>query len=228
MAAAALAVTTGCVQEPPPVSDRVAEYYENHKDLQPLASDERLEAVFLGDSYTQGTGASAPANRWVNRVAAAMDWRFVNLGRGGTGYLATAGMAGCGLEHCTNYEGMIPAAVAESPDIVFIAGGQNDFTAFNESRGAVVKSIENTFASIRAKLPKAKIIAVGPSTPWGVNPDVETFDKLVQDAAASVQAQYVSLIKPDIIVDSMVLKDGGLVNDAGHKAIALRVIAALR
>lgn len=185
-------------------------------------------AVFIGDSYTQGTGASAPEKRWVSLVAAAKGWGFDNLGRGGTGYLSTSDERGCGLSFCPNFGGMIGQAVAAKPSTVVVSGGQNDFTAFNETRPAVIEAINKTYADLRAKLPNTKIVAVGPSTPWGVNPDVEAYDQAVQDAAKSVGATYVSLINPDVIVDSMLVKDGAHVNDEGHKAIAERVISALR
>jgi lysophospholipase L1-like esterase len=50
----------------------------------------------------------------------------------------------------------------------------------------------------------------------------------VQDAANSVKAKYVSLINPNVIDLAMILPDKVHVNDAGHKAIAERVLAALR
>jgi lysophospholipase L1-like esterase len=183
-------------------------------------------AVFLGDSYTQGDGATAPGARWVNLVATAKGWDFVNLGRGGTGYLVTS--SGCGLSVCPNYAGMIPEVAKESPDVIVVAGGQNEFHAFNTTRQDVIDAIRKTYAELHARFPEAQIIAVGPSTPWDVNPDVALFDRVVQDAAASAEARYVSLIEPNVIGDGMLAEDKVHVNDAGHRAIAERVTAALR
>lgn len=185
-------------------------------------------AIFLGDSYTAGTGASSPDKDWVSLVANAEGWDFVNLGRGGTGYTATSSVQGCGLEFCPNYGAMIPEAKSQSPDVVVIAGGQNDFTTFNSDRQGVTDAIRRTYTDARTAFPKAKIVAVGPSTPWGVNAEVTAFDKVVQDAAASVSAKYVSLIDPDVIQPEMVIEDKAHVNDSGHAAIAERVESALR
>jgi len=217
---------TGCAQPPPPVSEKVQAAYEAGQTL----SVEKAKplAVFIGDSYTQGTGASKDETRWVDLVAKAEGWGYDNLGRGGTGYLATSGKAGCGLEVCPNYAEMVETVAAIKPATVIVAGGQNDFSAFNENRPAVLAQIAKTYNGLRAKLPKARIIAVGPSTPWGVNEDVLAFDAAVQEAAASVKAEHVSLIEPNVVTPQMVLPDGGHVNDAGHKAIAERVISALR
>lgn len=211
---------------PPAASAKILEAANAGATLAPKP-DQPL-AVFLGDSYTQGKGATSAEGRWVGLVATTQKWDYVNLGRGGTGYLATSTAAGCGLDFCPNIEGMIPLAASESPDIIVVAGGQNDFSAFNTDRAAVMDSIGKTYAALRAKFPEAQLVAVGPSTPWGVNKDVILFDEMVQDAASKVQAKYVSLIEPDVIDPTMLLEDKAHVNDAGHKAIAERVIAALR
>src|SRR4051794_11312013 len=59
-------------------------------------SDERV-AAFVGDSYSQGRGASRPEKRWVTLAAAEEGWRGENFGRGGTGYQLTSDINGCGL-----------------------------------------------------------------------------------------------------------------------------------
>ena len=49
----------------------------------PVGADDLGDrAVFIGDSYTRGTGASSPALRWTSLVAAARGWQEQNLGLG--------------------------------------------------------------------------------------------------------------------------------------------------
>jgi lysophospholipase L1-like esterase len=103
--AAAVAVTTGCAAGPPPVSDKVQAAYESGRSLAPAVT--KPAAVFFGDSYTHGTGASTATTSWVPLVSAAMGWGTENLGRGGTGYVATSNEKGCGLAFCPNYDQMI-------------------------------------------------------------------------------------------------------------------------
>jgi lysophospholipase L1-like esterase len=229
-AATLVAVATGCAPEPPPVSDKVQAEYEKNRALAPSmsAQPQKPVAVFLGDSYTQGTGASAESKRWTALVAAQMGWAENNKGRGGTRYLNTSDQTGCGLSFCPNIEAMAPEAIASSPKIVVVAGGQNDFTSFIKDPGSVTDKIDSTYRNLRQALPDAKIIAVGPSSPWGVGGPTAGIDKAVQAAALAVNAKYVSLISPDVIQKSMILTDGAHVNDSGHAAIAERVMAALR
>jgi len=220
-------VLTGCTQAPPPVSDKVQQAYDSGKSLAPTVAPKPM-AVFLGDSYTQGTGSSAVTKRWAALVSAKMGWAEDNLGRGGTGYVATSDINGCGLSFCPNIPAMVDSAVAEKPSIVVVAGGQNDFTTFINDPAKVKAAISLTFRTLREKLPDATIIAVGPSTPWGVGGPAVGLDQAVQAAAGDVKAKYVSLIEPNVIDPSMVIADKAHVNDAGHAAIAERVIAALR
>ena len=177
--------------------------------------------VFIGDSYSQGTGASDKTKRWTSLVSNALDWHEVNLARGGTGYLKTS-TSGCGRPNCPNYVEMVPEAVGTNPGRVVVAGGQNDFSS---DLGAVTPMIDEASADLRAALPNATIIAIGPSTIGEVTPKIEEFDAAVQKAAASVGAQYISLIDPDPIDKSMAAPDGVHVNDAGHGAIAAAIEA---
>lgn len=223
--------SAACASEPPPVSEKVQAAYESGRAIAPSVvtpSPNLPVAVFLGDSYTQGTGASVPSKRWTTLVAKSFKWEEANDGRGGTGYLSTADANGCGLSFCPNIESMTDRAIEAAPAVVFVAGGQNDFGPFVENPDAVKASIAATYAKLRKALPKAKIVAVGPSTPWNVDHPVIGLDAAVEKAAKTVGGTYVSLLSPNVIKKEFVLPDGGHVNDAGHQAIAERVISALR
>lgn len=231
IAAAALAFAlTSCAAAPPGVSDKVQAAYEKNRSLAPSLSSgaQKPVAVFFGDSYTQGTGASSVATSWVSLVSDAMGWSTNNLGRGGTGYRATSDENGCGLAFCPNYDQMIKDYSGPA-DFVVIAGGQNDLIDAAKNIAPALAAVATTLVDARAKYPKATIIAVGPSTPGNVDTTVRAVDKAVRDAAATVGARYVSLIDPEVIDHAtMMAPDGGHVNDSGHSAIAQRVLPALR
>ncbi|WP_275777911.1 SGNH/GDSL hydrolase family protein [Paenarthrobacter sp. Y-19] len=213
----------------PEVSSKVAEYYAQNSAVPTPTKDTRPLAVFIGDSYTQGVGASAAPNKWVEVLAAKSNLAYVNLGKGGTGYVSTSGPSGCGLSFCPAYKEMVQQGLAEKDATYFVvSGGQNDFDDFKKDPAAVTAAVEDVYQTIRAGLPTVKIVAVGPSTPWGVDPLVLGLDKAVQDAAAKVGATYVSMIDPPAFNANMIAKDKAHVTDAGHAAIAERVATALR
>ena len=190
-----------------------------------VAGQER--AAFIGDSYSHGTGASASENRWTTLVSKSKGWVEQNLALGGTGYVKTAGINGCGLEFCDNYDGVVLSTPELSVDTFFVAGGQNDFALWRTDSAAVTAAIDKTYDDLRAQYPGATIIAVGPSTVGEVGTTAIAFDSAVQNAAARVGATYVSLIDPNVIAPDMITEDGGHVQDAGHRAIADRVLATI-
>lgn len=186
-------------------------------------------AMFIGDSYTHGTGATSEANRWSSLVSDAEGWQEMNIALGGTGYLTTAGVNGCGKDYCENYLEVVQNLDPDTsqPNVIFVSGGQNDFSAWAADPEAVTAAINQTFAELRAKYPDTRIVANGPSIIGDVNDNVRAFDAAVQEAAAAVGAEYISMIDPDVIDRSMDAGDGGHVNDSGHTAIAERVIQNL-
>lgn len=190
------------------------------------AVDEPVTASFIGDSYTQGIGATVPANRWVSIVAKANGYAVVNLGRGGTGYLTTSDVNGCGLDFCPNFLSMVDS-VDPATEVLVVAGGQNDFVQFSADPAPVTAAIDETYAAARLALPDADIVAVGPSTLGGASADARAFDQAVRRAAEAVGARYVSMLEPPVLGPDLLSADGVHPNDAGHAAIAARYLAGI-
>lgn len=181
--------------------------------------------AFLGDSYTQGGGAETNDDRWSTLVSRDLGWVEKNLGLGGTGFVTTNSFLGCGREYCPTYVEMVAEAVELGPDIVVVAGGQNDLPAFSRDPDAVRAAVHETYGSLRGHLPEADIVAVGPSTPWDIDDLVRALDDAVREAAETVGAQYISMLDPNVIDPAHALGDGHVGND-GHRAIADRVVDA--
>jgi len=183
-------------------------------------------AAFIGDSYTQGGGAASHDHRWTTLTAADLGWVEKNFGRGGTGFVTTNSYLGCGLRYCPTYVEMVAETVAVAPDIVVVAGGQNDFPAFARDPDRVRAAVAETYRSLRVGLPGATIVAVGPSTPWEIDDVARQLDAAVREAAASVGAVYISMLEPNVIDPAHSLGDGHVGND-GHRAIADRIVSVL-
>ncbi|WP_062292701.1 SGNH/GDSL hydrolase family protein [Demequina phytophila] len=187
-------------------------------------------ALFIGDSYTAGVGATEEKDRWSTLVSQEMGWREVNYGRSGTGYAATAGLTGCGRTFCGDYRASISEAVGDQvrPDIVVISGGYNDGSRWNDNVDQTIAAIDSTFLAARQAYPEAEIIAIGP--PWlDIEAEWKTeFDMAVSAASGVVDGTFISLVRPPVLDDpAMALGDGAHVNDLGHQAIADWVIDQL-
>lgn len=185
-------------------------------------------AVFIGDSYTQGSGASDKrVDRWTTILSTEEGWREVNLGRGGTGYVTTSSTTGCGKSYCASYPEMINEAVESAPAVVVVAGGQVDLGMWKSDPEAVKAAIDETYRTLRSELPDARLVVIGPSTTGTIYPILQEMDASVRASVESYGGSYVSMIDPPVFSTDMVSEDGSKINDLGHQEIAKRVAEAL-
>lgn len=173
-------------------------YAKIGKILEPLAfradvyTGKRRKLYCLGDSITSGIYASIGASQgagpteygypyWVGKLN---NYDVVNLGIGGTGYIATSSSSaadnGCNIVDNNSFE---------DADLITIAYGVNDYKSTNATIGSIAEStlrdgsiignMKYCIETIAEKAPKAKIIIISPqngsraySTPYAVNPQV--------------------------------------------------------
>lgn len=183
----------------------------------------RPVALFVGDSYTVGQGASSPAERWSTLVAREMGWVEQNVADGGTGFVSRHP-----AKDLLSYEEQLRSVrFPERIDIVVIAGGQNDFPEVRTTPTQVFGAVAETYALAARRFPDARIVAVGPSTPWVVGLEARALDDAVRVAAEEHGARYVSLLDPDVVRDRDVHPDGIHVGDRGYAAIARQVVSQI-
>lgn len=117
--------------------------------------------IILGDSYVAG-GGSADGNfrGWCGEIRDLLGWRDVwASGVTGTGYVADGGAS-------APYPSRVAAdVVARSPDIVIVWGSQNDA---NTAVATVTPAVRETLAAIRAGVPDAALIVIGPQAVNGL------------------------------------------------------------
>lgn len=182
-------------------------------------------AVFVGDSYAAGTGASSAAHRWANLVAVSEGWRIRNLALGGTGYLATSAGPGCGRPHCTAFEGVLGELQTLDPDIVIVSGGRNDTTY---PATAVSSAIDAFFPALRRAAPHARLVAVSPI--WDASDPPRRLSEIsgdVRSAVLGVQGVFLPVGEPLHGHPGWLAADGLHPSDRGHRAIADAVLRTL-
>lgn len=180
-----------------------------------------LVAVFIGDSYAVGTGASGKPNRWSTLVARSQNWQEVNFAVGGTGY-ANHNEASGKLAYYEQAQKIGEAAV------VVVSGGRNDAQLYRDNPAAVTEHVQDTFAKIRAAAPGARLIVLAP---WTDDDQPEAgmteLAAVIQDAATSAGVEYLDTGQPLLGRPDFVAADGVHPNDAGYAALAAAVEAAL-
>ena len=175
--------------------------------------------AFYGDSYTRGTGASAPDNRWSTIVSAERDWTEVNPSRNGLGFVNNRGRGA----------DLVDQVIAARPDIVISTMGLNDNFSMPARADEIKAAITQDFEKIRAALPEARFIVVEPFWYTAQRPDsVDQIIGWVRTAALAVDADHIPGASHWLDGHPEWMADDGLhPNDAGYAALAERMAAEL-
>ncbi|MDR7187027.1 lysophospholipase L1-like esterase [Microbacterium trichothecenolyticum] len=179
-------------------------------------------AVFIGDSYTQGVGGGGV--QWPALVGQAQGWDVENLGLGGTGYIRTSDVNGCGRAYCANYGEAIDEIVG-SPSYILVSGGRNDLGLPIADVSAAADAL---FGTLRARYPNAEIFAIAPWFDDDPPPtDPADFTAAIQTAALQHGAVFLDTGQPLLGRSDLIAEDGLHPDAAGYQALADAVDAAL-
>lgn len=157
-------------------------------------------AVFIGDSYTVGTGTSLDGSGFPAILGERRGWRVVNLAIPGTGYATGREDGLCPPAGCTAYVGMLADAAAHDPDVVIVSGGRNDL-----ARQHLEPAVVAFYRELRQQLPDARLVVTSPL--WDDSPTPQSLvelRRLVEREATAAGAEYLDLGdlfagRPDLI-----------------------------
>lgn len=209
---------------------------------------EGLKINFLGDSITEGVGASEPGKCFVSQVAKISGAVCRNYGIGGTRIARQQnielGIRKQDQDFCMRVEEMDADA-----DIVVVFGGTNDFGHGNAPFGEFSDRTVNTyygalhvlFTSLIEKYIDSKIVILTPFHRCTENEPNPATRKTLRDYTVALcrVAEYYSLpvidvygssgIQPNIpLVKYTYMPDGLHPNDAGHRRLAEQIVAFLK
>lgn len=114
-----------------------------------------VHTAFLGDSYTFGIGATQPTDGYAYLVSKAEGWTSRVVGLPGSGYVRVA------IRDDKNIAAGLSSVIAAHPQVVIVASGHNDampHVAYKQTEAAALRDL----GELRAALPEAKIVVVGP------------------------------------------------------------------
>jgi lysophospholipase L1-like esterase len=181
-----------------------------------------VHAIVVGDSYTEGTGATARFTAWPARFCARAGWTNCwQSGSGGTGYLNDGPDA---LNRSFYGERLTADVLRWHPDVVVFSGGRNDNHAFSPAQiGAA--ALED-FRRTRAALPHARLIvtsAFPANRTEATSASLNATSSAIRKAAAAVGAEYLDVMGPSSYVigaTGLLTRDGVHPNQAGHDKLA--------
>lgn len=147
-----------------------------------------LTALWVGDSFTRGEGADAPAEAtYPHVVSARMGWRCHVDAQNGTGFLNDGYLAGPGLAPLID---RLPDDVRRvDADIVVVDAGRNDGVAAEPGLRA---AISRYLTAVRAAYPRARVIVVLPTLldQWQP-PEYHSVRVVLHDVATGLGADVV-------------------------------------
>lgn len=158
--------------------------------------------IVVGDSFTEGTGATSSCMGWVRVFGEAMGWDDVwASGVGATGYVnpATGGKVKF-RDRLTN------DVVNQSPQVVVWAGGINDVGSY--SAATIGAEALACYQAVQAALPGVIQIVLSPFWPAGV----ETYTSALLDGRDAIKAAAATAnttAQPVYFVDLLEMPLGG-------------------
>lgn len=226
-AAVVLALSSGCSPDhPQPAPEPACAMPDPAPTLAPgsLTLPKHPAVLLLGDSYTEGYGANPETKGWAYLVGRPLGWRVTVNGVGGTGYVNP------GPHAEGTYLQRLPSLQGRSFDLVVVQGGSNDRdTGYPALQDAVSRTID----AVRAQFPGAKVVIMGPATPYGKPDPTRTLVQCVLAGYAS--AQQLPFIDPlgerwfvDGDGDRYANPQNGHPSNAGYRRIAERFEADVR
>ena len=182
----------------------------------------QTRVAFYGDSYTLGTGASDPSERWSTVISEQRDWSEFNPSVNGLGFINNRTKFG---------EGDLPSQIVEDdPDIVFVTMGLNDNFSYDFAADRIEQQISDDVTRLADELPEARMIVVEPF--WYTDERPESLEAIigwVEDAAEEVDADYIEGASRWIEGHpEWIAADGLHPNDEGYAEMAERMDASLR
>lgn len=177
--------------------------------------------VFLGDDWTLGVGTSSPSRRFADILGPKLNAHVVVVAADGAGY------AKIGQPSGLSYVQLAAKVAAYKPYMVVVSGGRNDLT---DDPNTLKTDAKTVFATLRADLPAARIVAVAPF--WG-DSDAPSGMSAVASAVksgvgGSVRGTYVDVSDPIHGIKTDMSSNQADPNDAGNNAIATALLPYLQ
>jgi lysophospholipase L1-like esterase len=197
--------------------------------VEPLATlPDRPTALIIGDSFSEGVGASKPDAGWARTASDALAWRATIDAVGGTGF--TKGNASDGRTGLT-FANRIEAHAASGADydVVVLQGGLNDFLApHREEVVATVRAVD----AVRERWPDAAVVVFGPLEPLALGVQRSARLDAIREGAEEAGATFIDpeLPAPWINERNSVRFDSGdglHFNDAGYAFVAARFASVI-
>jgi len=143
-------------------------------------------AVFLGDSFTEGTGGNSVFNNYASICSQLLGWECWNSGSGGTGYIATGSVGRVKFQDRVTHD-----VISYNPDIVVIEGGTNDTT---QDQSTLSTAVNLLISTVKTALPSAKIYVLSNFAVQGITTNITNTRNTIKTASASNGVYFIDSV----------------------------------
>ena len=203
--------------------------------------------VCLGDSITEGSGASSVDKCWVSRLGVLAEADCRNFGIGGTRIARQYSPSVLNPHHDKDFCSRV-VSLDQDADVVIVFGGTNDFghgdapfgTDEDLTNDTFCGALNQLYTSLEEKYPRIPIVVLTPlhrseeqkeGYPEKLFPGkntLETYVGAIRRAAAKFELPLLDLYDEGICPEGPIdpfeyFSDGLHPNDAGHEKLALRI-----
>lgn len=202
---------------------------------------ENLTINFLGDSITEGTGASNPSNCYVSRIQQATGCVCRNYGIGGT-RIARKSKASVTLRHDLDFNCRIPI-IDHNADLIVVFGGTNDFGHGDAPLGQMgdkglytfYGALECLYTALEEHYKKEQIVILTPLHRYdrADSSPLENFVKAIRQVAKAHDLTVLDLYEDSVMhprtpdVSATYFADGLHPNDFGYETLANEIMTFL-
>jgi len=144
------------------------------------------KAIFLGNSFTEGTGTNTVFNNYASICSQLLGWECWNSGSGGTGYIATGPAGRVKFQDRVTHD-----VISYNPDIVVIEGGTNDTAQDQVTLSTAVNLLIST---VKTALPSSKIYVLSNFAVQGITTNIINTRNTIKTASASNGVYFIDSV----------------------------------
>ena len=181
------------------------------------------ELVVLGDGMAATTSPVSTRSSFAMTAARLLGWRGHVDAEAGTGYV-TPRISGA----TQPFAGRVARVAARQPQLVIVVGGTDDARS-NPPRDDVRRAAVRLLGDLRTRLPRARIVVLGPFRTTAVSPaSTASVRDALRAAAAERHVTFVDPIAERWVEGPGLLAPNGTgLTAAGHAVVGLQLAAAL-
>jgi lysophospholipase L1-like esterase len=179
-------------------------------------------ALWFGDSYVEGAGASKKSKTYSFRVSQHYGLFHKNLSEGASGYLGNSEIAKktCGEVDCLAMIKVLERQKMLRSDVIFVQAGLNDYALTPENANVVKKF----YRKLRATYPSSIVISISQTKPFPEDDLQKKIQYLAKKNVTEIGGYYVDIGEPLVGHPEWLSTDGFHPNDLGYEVLANIVI----